>query len=72
MSRILVDLSEMQISELAALVEAQHRPRAAIVRDAIDAYIATHKRTAGADAFGLWKHRNVDGLEYQRELRSEW
>ncbi|MGN6087069.1 ribbon-helix-helix protein, CopG family [Trinickia sp.] len=72
MSRILVDLSEMQISQLAALVEAQRRPRAAIVRDAIDAYIATHNRTAGADAFGLWKHRNVDGLEYQRELRSEW
>jgi len=23
-------------------------------------------------AFGLWKHRKVDGLKYQRDLRSEW
>lgn len=72
MSRILVDLSEMQLSELAALAEAQRRPRAAVIRDAIDVYIATHKRIVGADVFGLWKRRKVDGLQYQQALRSEW
>lgn len=72
MSRILIDLTEMQLSELSALVEAEQRPRAAIIRDAIDAYIATHKRTVGADVFGLWKRRKVDGLQYQQALRSEW
>ena len=72
MSRILVDMPDAQIEALAMLVEAEKRPRAALIRDAIEAYIAQHKRTLGADAFGLWKGRKVDGLEYQQELRSEW
>ncbi len=72
MSRILVDLPAAQVEELAALVEAEQRPRAAVIRDAIEAYIAQHKRVFGADVFGLWKGKKVDGLEYQQELRSEW
>jgi hypothetical protein len=72
MSRILVDLPDAQIKELAVLVEAEQRPRAAVIRDAIEAYIAQHKRGLGADVFGLWKSRKVDGLEYQQELRAEW
>ncbi|MBN3735346.1 MULTISPECIES: ribbon-helix-helix protein, CopG family [unclassified Burkholderia] len=72
MSRILVDLSNSQLDELAAIVETERRPRAAIIRDAIDAYIALHKRPLADDVFGLWKDRTVDGLAYQEELRSEW
>lgn len=72
MSRILVDLPDAQIEELAALVETEQRPRAAVIRDAIEAYIALHKRAFGADVFGLWKGKKVDGLEYQQKLRSEW
>jgi metal-responsive CopG/Arc/MetJ family transcriptional regulator len=72
MSRILVDLPDSQVEELAALVETEQRSRAAVIRDAIDAYIAQHKRTLGADVFGLWKSKKIDGLEYQQELRSEW
>lgn len=72
MSRILVDLPDAQVDELAVIVAAEQRPRAAVIRDAIAAYIAQHKPALGADAFGLWKSKKVDGLEYQRELRSEW
>jgi hypothetical protein len=54
------------------LVEVEQRPRAAVIRDAIEAYISQHKPMLGADAFGLWKSKKVDGLEYQQELRSEW
>ncbi|CAB3786111.1 ribbon-helix-helix protein, CopG family [Pararobbsia alpina] len=72
MSRILVDLPDAQVEALAVLVEAEQRPRAAVIRDAIEAYIAQHKRALGADVFGLWKAKKVDGLEYQQELRSEW
>ena len=46
MSRILVDLPDAQVEELAALVETEQRSRAAVIRDAIDAYIA--QRRAGA------------------------
>ncbi|WP_423381565.1 CopG family transcriptional regulator [Burkholderia sp. LMG 32019] len=72
MSRILVDLSDGQLDELAVIVDTQHRPRAAIIRDAIDAYIALHKHRLADDAFGLWKDRKIDGLAYQEELRAEW
>jgi metal-responsive CopG/Arc/MetJ family transcriptional regulator len=72
MSRILVDLPEAQIAELAEIMDAQQRPRAAVIRDAIDAYIAQHRPSLASDVFGLWKGRKIDGLEYQQELRSEW
>ncbi|KVC96225.1 CopG family transcriptional regulator [Burkholderia ubonensis] len=72
MSRILVDLPDAQIQALAALVEAERRPRAAVIRDAIDAYLAQRKRAVGADVFGLWKGKKVDGLTYQEALREEW
>lgn len=71
-SRILVDLPDAQIQALAALVEAERRPRAAVIRDAIDAYLAQRKRTVGADVFGVWKEKKVDGLTYQEALREEW
>jgi metal-responsive CopG/Arc/MetJ family transcriptional regulator len=72
MSRILVDLPDTQLHELTEIVEAERRPRAAVIRDAIDAYIAQHKPSLAADAFGLWKDKQVDGLEYQQKLRAEW
>lgn len=37
MGRIPVDLPDAQIAALAALVEAERRPRAALIRDAIEA-----------------------------------
>ncbi|AOI68681.1 CopG family transcriptional regulator [Burkholderia ubonensis] len=72
MSRILIDLPDAQVQALAAVVEAEQRPRAAVIRDAIDAYLAQRKRIAGADVFGLWKGKKVDGLAYQEALREEW
>ncbi|MXN79174.1 CopG family transcriptional regulator [Burkholderia sp. 4701] len=72
MGRILVDLSDGQLDALATIVETEQRPRAAIIRDAIDAYLSQHKRPPADDVFGLWKDRAVDGLAYQEELRSEW
>jgi metal-responsive CopG/Arc/MetJ family transcriptional regulator len=72
MSRILIDLPDTQVEELAALVEVEHRPRAAVIRQAIEAYIAQRKRVPGTQVFGLWKDRKIDGLEYQQEIRAEW
>lgn len=71
MSRILVDIADAQIDELARLVETEHRPRAAIIRDAVEEYIARRKAGAHVDAFGLWKGE-ADGLAYQEAMRSKW
>ncbi len=72
MSRLLIDLPDAQIEALAALVEQERRSRASLIRDAIESYIAQHKRALGDDVFGMWRGKKTDGLEYQRELRSEW
>ncbi|MEJ0043418.1 MAG: hypothetical protein WDM81_14885 [Rhizomicrobium sp.] len=36
--------------------------------------LSRRKRSFGEDdpAFGLWGDRKIDGLEYQRKIRSEW
>lgn len=72
MSRILIDLSQPQLEALARIVEVQQRPRAAVIRDAIEAYIANHPQPKGGDVFGAWRAKGLDGLDYQQALRSEW
>jgi hypothetical protein len=62
----------MKENDLATIVEAEQRPRAAVIRDAIEAYIFQYKRAHEVDVFGLWKIRKIDGVAYQQELRSEW
>jgi predicted transcriptional regulator len=71
MQRILIDLPETQLAGLAGLAGQEKRPRAAIIRDAIAAYVAQHS-VCGHDVFGLWKSGKADGLAYQQELRAEW
>jgi len=68
----MVDLPDLQIDDLAVVMEVEQRFRAAIIGDTIEAYIAQHKRAHGADVFGLWESKEIDGLKYQQELRSEW
>jgi len=72
MSRILIDLPDTQVKELSMLVKIEQRPRAALIRDAIEAYISDHKASHGTDVFGMWQPKKIDGLEYQQELRAEW
>lgn len=72
MARILIDLSDTQLQALAAKVQVEGRSRAAIIRDAIDAYLAHHAPGEGSGVFGLWRDRSIDGLEYQEAQRSEW
>lgn len=70
--RTLIDIPEKQIKELAVICEAEKLSRAEAVREAISRYIAMKKAKSGDQAFGLWKDRQVDGLAYQEQARSEW
>jgi predicted transcriptional regulator len=71
--RILVDADEGQVAALDALAKREKRPRAAVIRAAIDDYVARNKQPAPlADSFGLWGKDGEDGLAYQERLRSEW
>lgn len=70
--RALVDLPERQLRELGEIGKAAGVSRAEIIRRAIDAFLAQRRRPELADAFGLWRHRQEDGLAYQERLRGEW
>ena len=70
--RTLVDLGDTQIQALDELSKREKRSRAALIRQAIDDYLAKQRRKQEGDAFGLWGKRTVDGLAYQEKVRGEW
>jgi metal-responsive CopG/Arc/MetJ family transcriptional regulator len=72
MMRTLVDLGDTQIQALDELSKKEKRSRAALIRQAIDDYLAKQRGKQEGDAFGLWGKRIVDGLAYQEKVRREW
>ena len=60
------------VEALDALGQRTQSSRAALIREAVKAYLAHNTQAPREAAFGLWKGRNREGVEYQRELRSEW
>lgn len=77
MSRTLVDIPDNLLGRVNALAKVQDISRAELVRRALEQYVETtlqnHPEKDPRDAaFGLWKDRKIDGVEYQRKLRAEW
>ncbi len=70
--RTLVDVGDSQLQELDELSKEEKRSRAALIREAIDDFLAKRRSKHEGDAFGLWGNRKVDGLVYQERLRGEW
>ena len=70
--RTIVDLPDQQINHLKALGERLKLPRTELVRRAVADYLARHPTDPEDAAFGLWKDRARDGLDYQQKIRAEW
>ena len=70
--RTLVDLGDTQVQALDELAMKDKRSRAALIRQAIDDFLAKRHSHQESDAFGLWGKRKVDGLAYQEKVRREW
>jgi Ribbon-helix-helix protein, copG family len=70
--RTLVDIPELELEALNALSKARSTSRAELVRLAIKAFIESNRPATSRDGFGLWKGKGIDGLEFQRRIRSEW
>ena len=73
--RIAVDIPADQLAELTRLAKREGVSRAALIREAIAAFLAEKRKTgdtARDAAFGPWADREEDGLDYQERLRSEW
>ena len=70
--RTLIQVPKEELNYLDQIGKAQKRSRASVIREAIREYLSKQPSPAREGAFGLWKDRNKDGLDYQRELRDEW
>lgn len=70
--RTLVDLGDTQVQALDELASRDKRSRAALIRQAIDDFLAKRRSDQESDAFGLWGKRKVDGVAYQEKARREW
>ena len=70
--RTLVDVGDTQIRQLDELSKEEKRSRAALIREAIDDYLAKRRKQHEGNSFGLWGKRKVDGLVYQEKVRGEW
>ena len=76
--RTIVDLTDEQLAELKRLCEREGISRAEAVRRGVDLLLTRQKaaeyefKSALDAAFGMWKDRDIDGVEYQRKLRAEW
>lgn len=70
--RTIVDIPEDVIKNLDEVGSSEHRPRAALIREALDCYLNEHYVKESSEAYGIWKDDITDGVEYQRNLRDEW
>ena len=70
--RTLVDIEKPQLEKLDQHASRHKRSRAAVIRQAVAEYLKKHEEGGLKEAFGLWRDREVDGLEYQEKMRSEW
>jgi metal-responsive CopG/Arc/MetJ family transcriptional regulator len=72
MSRIVIDLPDEDLQLLDTIKDICKKPRAAIIRIAISEYLASNWMNEEDGAFGVWREKNGDGLEFQTVLREEW
>jgi hypothetical protein len=70
--RTIIDLRGDQVSALEALAKRESVSRAELVRRAVDDLLAREARAGARQAYGLWRDRGIDGLEYVTALRREW
>jgi len=70
--RTIIELPEDQLEALASLCRSEGISRAEAIRRAVAHYVGQRRDATAAGAFGLWRDRPIDGLEYERQLRDEW
>lgn len=70
--RTIVDLPEEQIEALKKLSEQSRLSRAELMRRAVAEYLQHYRVDATDSAFGIWRDKQRDSLDYQRQLREEW
>jgi metal-responsive CopG/Arc/MetJ family transcriptional regulator len=72
MMRTIVELPDEQVAALRDLCTREKASRAEIIRRAVGQYVQNHQSDQGRGAFGLWKKKKLNALDYEADLRAEW
>lgn len=71
--RTIVEIPDEVVQALDSVCRRENCSRASVVREAVAQYLTRISPDPGeSGAFGIWKGRSVDGVQYQRQLRDEW
>jgi hypothetical protein len=70
--RTIIELPADQLADLAEICRRDGISRAEAIRQAVAGHLERERRARPRAAFGLWRDRDLDGLEYERRLRREW
>jgi len=70
--RTLVDIPEQDVKALDELGRRRRVSRSKVIREAVRDYLGRHEDKDLGTFLGLWGDGEIDGLEYQRRIRSEW
>ncbi len=67
-----MDIPDKMLDELDSIAKRESISRAEAVRRAIAEFMAERGVLRTDEAFGIWKSRNIDALQYEDSLRGEW
>lgn len=70
--RTIVDLPDDQVQALADLCEREGISRSEAIRRAVRMLLASNWEADLAAAFGAWREKDIEGVQYQRAIRTEW
>ena len=70
--RTLIDLPDKLLHEIDDLADREEISRAEAIRRAVRDYVASHTKPRPDAAFGIWKSKRIDPLEYEDSVRDEW
>lgn len=71
--RTIINIPQRYIDALTDICQREKISRAEVIRRAIDNYLQRKTTSDDTDiAFGIWKTKISDALEYEDNLRSEW
>lgn len=70
--RTLVDIPEDLLRQIDDLAKREEISRAEAVRRAMTEYVANRARPRPDAAYGIWKSRGIDALDYEDSVRGDW
>jgi len=70
--RVTLTLTAAQVRALALICRRERISRTEAVRRAVSEYLSGRSGGPSEVAFGIWRGRDTEGLDYQRRARREW